>query len=230
MWFKKKNNKNSVVVDINDINNYIIKNYVPTEDESAPKRRFRKQTVDHITPKQEVRYQLRENVSFSVSDEKKDNIKYMLSFDDLGDIENLSAKQASEMFDDIVKESFSDVLMKHIIEKDIKNSVVYKTAQVDRKLFSKIISVRGYNPSKDTAISLAVALNLNLEETNFLISKAGYTLSNSRKKDLIIAYFINKKTYDIDTINDALFKLGESTLGRYWLSFSKRPIIKIYDL
>lgn len=214
MWFKKKS-KAPIVIDINDINSYIIKNYVPTEEELKPKHTVREQTVDHIVDHtddhivdhSQIKYSIRDNVNFSISDERDySHIQHILSDKKLDDIKKL---------ENIICESFSDALMKHIIQKDVKNSLVYKTAQIDRKLFSKIISVKGYNPSKDTAIALAIALELDLKETNILLSKAGYILSGSRKKDLIIAYFINKKTYDIDTINDALYKLGESTLGRY---------------
>lgn len=192
MWFKKKKTE-QIIIDINDIKNYVLENCEPNV--------------------KEIMFSEREKVSFSISD--KPNSQYMLDLGDLDDIENISEKQAAEKLDEVIKESFSDVLVNYIIEKDVKNSYVYKKAQVDRKLFSKIISARGYSPSKDTAISLAIALKLNLDETNHLIAKAGYTLSNSKKKDLIIAYFISKEIYDIDTINDTLYRLDERPLGRF---------------
>ena len=239
MWFKKKK-KVTFNIEINEINSYISENYVPDENEKQIKFQAKKKAE----PEPEIRYSLRDDVSFSISDSEpvepieekvrfsisdrepveekvsfsisdKPSSQYMLDLGDLDDIENISEKQAAEKFDKVIKESFSDVLVNYIVEKDVKNSYVYKKAQVDRKLFSKIISARGYSPSKDTAISLAIALNLNLEETNHLISKAGYTLSNSKKKDLIIAYFISKEIYDIDTINDTLYRLDERPLGRF---------------
>ena len=221
MWFKKKK-KVTFNIEINEINSYISENYLPDENEKQIKFQAKKKAE----PEPEIRYSLRDDVSFSISDSEpvKEKVRfsisdqpssqYMLDLGDLDDIENISEKQAAEKLDEVIKDSFSDVLVNYIIEKDVKNSYVYKKAQVDRKLFSKIISKKWYSPSKDTAISLAIALKLNLEETNHLISKAGYTLSNSKKKDLIIAYFISKEIYDIDTINDTLYRLDERPLGR----------------
>ena len=223
MWFKKKK-KVTFNIEINEINSYISENYVPCENEKQIKFRAKKKAEPepeiHCSERDDVSFSIsdsepvEEKVSFSVSEEKNDDIRYMLDLGDLDDIENISEKQAAKKLDEAIKDSFSDVLVNYIIEKDVKNSYVYKKAQVDRKLFSKIISKKWYSPSKDTAISLAIALKLNLDETNHLIAKAGYTLSNSKKKDLIVAYFISKEIYDIDTINDTLYRLDERPLGR----------------
>lgn len=62
----------------------------------------------------------------------------------------------------------------------------YKKANIDRKLFSKIRKTKVYNSSKITAISFAVALKLNLDETHDLIGNAGYTHSCSTRFDIII--------------------------------------------
>lgn len=107
--------------------------------------------------------------------------------------------------------TFFQALSDYIDSKDMKDADVYNRAHVDRKIFSKLR--KGQNPSKKTAIGLAIALKLDFDETNNLLNLAGYALSPSIPFDMIVAKAINHKEYDIDIINKTLYLYDLPLLG-----------------
>lgn len=110
-------------------------------------------------------------------------------------------------------ESFSQMLLRKIDESGMKDSEVYKKAQVSKQLFSKIRSDIHYQPKKGTAISFSLALKLNLSDTEALLRAAGYVLTESRISDRIIITCIKNNVNDIFEINNYLYECGQPLLS-----------------
>lgn len=125
---------------------------------------------------------------------------------------NHTGRRIEDVVDNL-SESFSGMVLRMIDEKGLKDSAVYKKAGVDRRVFSRLRSSDGYQPSRNTAILLAMALNLSFDETEDLLKKAGYSLSHSNRADVIVMYFLEEGIYDIDLLNEALDHFNERTLS-----------------
>ena len=160
----------------------------------------------------------REDVCYSVAAEKKDvaDIAAGSAVEDrAAEIIGKPAAKKRSLTDVVsqVGETWQQSLLRKIDEKGFSDSEVYKRAGLDRKLFSKIRCNEAYQPKKSTAVAFALALQLSLDETRDMLSRAGYALSPSSRFDLIVEYFIENDVFDIDTINEALFDHGEALLG-----------------
>lgn len=113
-----------------------------------------------------------------------------------------------------LESTFSEAVLHWIDSKGFrKDSDVYRRANVDKSVFSKLRSNKGYAPSKSTALALAVGLGLSIHQTKDLIGRAGFALSPSCLADVIISYFIENGVHDIFEINAALFSFGQPCIG-----------------
>lgn len=114
---------------------------------------------------------------------------------------------------DEVGDTFHEKLFQYIDNSGMSDVEVYKRAGLDRKLFSKIRSNPTYHPGKNTVLALAIAMELNINETSDLLARAEYAFSPSNKGDLIIKFFIEHKVYDMMAINFMLDEYGQPVLG-----------------
>ena len=110
--------------------------------------------------------------------------------------------------------TFVESLQDLIRDKGLRDSQVYRAAQLDRRLFSKMMSDAEYKPAKDTVLALAFALRLSLPQAIKLLGRAGYTLSHSIRRDVVIEYFFREGIYNLKEINLVLDKLEMKVIGR----------------
>ena len=110
--------------------------------------------------------------------------------------------------EDILQEK----LRKTILSKKLDEVEVYKKADVDRKLFSKIRTQADYHPNKNTILKLCLAMNLDAEESEDILKTAGYSLSKSLRSDLILRYCFSHKVFDVITVNEILDHYGEKVI------------------
>ena len=125
---------------------------------------------------------------------------------------DVSGKSLDEVLGS-TEDTFQQRLFKLIDESGMDDVSVYKKANIDRKVFSRIRCKEDYKPKKKTAVAFAIALELDMPTMLDLLSRAEIAFSPSNKFDLIITYFITNKVYDIFEINAALFKYGQPILG-----------------
>lgn len=129
---------------------------------------------------------------------------------------HMTPMESPRRLDDLMEnldEPFNATLFRLIDAKGRTDAEVYKRANIDRKLFSKIRTGKGYMPGKRTILALAIALELTLQETDDLLERAGYALSHSQKFDVIVEFFIVSGKYDIFQINQVLFQYDQPLLG-----------------
>ena len=131
--------------------------------------------------------------------------------------ESKELEQPQKTLEEMIRgmdKGFADTLFYFIDKIGITDVDCYKMSNVDKKTFSKIKCNRDYRPSKVTAVSFAVGLHLNIEDTRRLLNTAGFSLSNSNVFDVIIEYFVTNGCYkNIHEVNQVLYQFDQVTLG-----------------
>lgn len=197
-----------------EIGKYIDKYYEPEADDikmdkemqsifdaiTKFRKKRKKQKQQEISGKRET--DMPAPSEFDVSSMKKVKI-----------IKELSQTMATNRnIDDLInqmEETFSQRLLRMIDERGMTDSEAYTKAYVDRRHFSKIRKDVDYTPNKKTVLAFTIALELSLDEAKDLLRSAGFALSRSSKTDVIVAYFLQNKIYDMFEINDVLDAYGQ---------------------
>ena len=202
---------------IDEVGKYIDKYYEPVKDDIKMDKemlsifdkitRFRKKRAEEkALQEQQIQEssQIEESApeEFDVSTMQKTKIKKGMS-------STMSVNRNIDNLMDQLEETFSQRLLRMIDERGMTDSEAYTKAYVDRRHFSKIRKDVNYVPNKKTVLAFKIALELSLDEAKDLLASAGFALSRSSKTDIIVAYFLQNKIYDMFEINDVLDAYGQ---------------------
>lgn len=202
---------------IDEVGKYIDKYYEPVKDDIKMDKemlsifdkitRFRKKRAEEkALQEQQIQEssQIEESApeEFDVSTMQKTKIKKEMS-------STMSVNRNIDNLMDQLEETFSQRLLRMIDERGMTDSEAYTKAYVDRRHFSKIRKDVNYVPNKKTVLAFTIALELSLDEAKDLLASAGFALSRSSKTDIIVAYFLQNKIYDMFEINDVLDAYGQ---------------------
>lgn len=199
---------------LNAVGKYIDKYYEPEkEDIKLDKEMI--SIFDRITKFREERVKRKEGLleesceidksvpdEFDVSTMEKTKIQKGMSL-------TMSVNRNIENLINQMEETFSQRLLRMIDERGMTDSEAYTKAYVDRRHFSKIRKDLNYTPNKKTVLAFTIALELSLDEAKDLLGSAGFALSRNSKTDIIVAYFLQNKIYDMFEINDVLDAYGQ---------------------
>ena len=200
-----------------EVGKYIDKYYEPVKDDIKMDKemqsifdkitRFRKKRAEEkALQEQQIQEssQIEESTpeEFDVSTMQKTKIKKGMS-------STMSVNRNIDNLMDQLEETFSQRLLRMIDERGMTDSEAYTKAYVDRRHFSKIRKDVNYVPNKKTVLAFTIALELSLDEAKDLLASAGFALSRSSKTDIIVAYFLQNKIYDMFEINDVLNAYGQ---------------------
>lgn len=108
----------------------------------------------------------------------------------------------------------SRLLNKYMQEKQMTISEIARRAGIDENYCGKILNGKRMNPSRDYLILIGIALNLNVEQLDFMLRRYGKAelLPNDSKRDAIIFHGIaNKKdkkeiNFDLEREKQEVFK------------------------
>lgn len=143
--------------------------------------------------------------------------KYAIAFSPAPSVQLMNEAEEAMLKDWLRSEqhetTFSEHLLYLIDQTGEKDATIYKRANIDRRLFSKIRSNYDYQPSKSTALALCMALRLTRSAADELLNKAGYALTTANPRDCAVIWCIDHCRYDVFDLNTVLFDMDLPGLG-----------------
>ncbi len=104
--------------------------------------------------------------------------------------------------------NFNELLFEHIDNANISDVKLYKKADIDKRLFSKIRSSTAYHPSFGTVTLLALALELTSVQYEELLNSASYSLPQNSYVNITLKYCFDNEMYNINEVNDLLYAVS----------------------
>ena len=134
------------------------------------------------------------------------------------DLEDILKKAGALEKDRILKEirdvSFVDYINEILLEKDLETSDIIRDAQIPRTYAYQIFQ-GSKQAGRDKILQLAIAMKLNLEETNRLLTVAHHNhLYAKQQRDAILIFGISKQ-YSLIQINELLDEFHHELLGDF---------------
>lgn len=128
----------------------------------------------------------------------------------------LELKETSEEYEILnikkTEKTFSELLFDYIKELNIDEVKLYKIANIDRRLFSKIRSYNEYHPSFGTVTLLALALNLSCDNYEHLLKSASYSLPQNSYINITLKYCFDEKIFDINKVDSILYSISGKSI------------------
>lgn len=109
--------------------------------------------------------------------------------------------------------SFAEMCMWWCEKKKIGKGDFLSRSNITRATFSNIMRHPETIPKKTTVLACAIGLELDLDQTEDLLLRAGMALSRYYGLDRYVSQCIRCKQYDIDAINFELFDMDLPLLG-----------------
>lgn len=125
-----------------------------------------------------------------------------------------------EEMDDYIRKYGKDrmntsVFSEYIAEHNLSVSAIVQNCNglISKSYIYDILNGTKTNPSRDVLLILCIAAKMDRKSTRRMLEVYGHRdLYVKDTRDIIIATYINNKNFDIDAINEELYRYGLATL------------------